>query len=287
MSVTKYMDYHGVPLSPNIHKKEHLEYAQNFSVQDTDVFAVTYPKSGTVWMQQILPLVLNGGDLTPIQTIPNWDRAPWLEDGRLRVVVDQLPCPRLMVTHFHYKMMPPSFFTSKAKVVYVMRNPKDIVVSSFHFHKIAAFLEDPGTFEEFLDKFLDGNVLFGKWTEHIKSWKHTDLGDRIMFITYEEMIEDLPAAIRKLSKFLGKNLSEDVVQKIAENCSFQSMKDNNMSNLSLVPKSYINQEETSFLRKGIAGDWKNHFNSEQLARFSSVINKEMEGESFSLPWKMG
>lgn len=67
-------------------------------------------------MQEILPLVLNGGDLTPIQTIPNWDRVPWLEEKRLAVVVDQLTSPRALVTHFPYKLMPPSLHTSKAKV---------------------------------------------------------------------------------------------------------------------------------------------------------------------------
>lgn len=32
-------------------------------------------------------------------------------------------------------------------------------------------------------------VLFGKWTDHVKGWRHTELGDRIMYITYEEMVE--------------------------------------------------------------------------------------------------
>ena len=36
------------------------------------------------------------------------------------------------------------------------RNPKDAMVSSFHYHKMAAFLDDPGTFQEFMDKFLMG-----------------------------------------------------------------------------------------------------------------------------------
>lgn len=33
------------------------------------------------------------------------------------------------------------------------------------------------------------SVLFGKWTDHVKGWKDTDLGDRIMYITYEEMVQ--------------------------------------------------------------------------------------------------
>ena len=32
-------------------------------------------------------------------------------------------------------------------------------------------------------------VLFGKWTNHLKSWRNADLGDRILYITYEEMVQ--------------------------------------------------------------------------------------------------
>ncbi|XP_070691429.1 sulfotransferase family 2, cytosolic sulfotransferase 3 isoform X1 [Pempheris klunzingeri] len=279
-----YMLYKGYLLPTLAHTTESLEFAQNFPVEDTDVFVVTYPKSGTIWMQEIIPLVLNGGDLTPIQTIPNWDRVPWLEEKRLACVVDQLKSPRALVSHLPYKLMPPSFHASKAKVIYVIRNPKDVMVSSYYFHQMAGFLPDPGTFEEFMDKFLEGEVMFGKWTEHVKSWKNTELGDRILYITYEEMVQDLPAAVRKLSGFVGSNLSEDVIQKIAEHCSFHTMKVNRMSNFSLIPKLYMDSEKSPFLRKGIAGDWENHFSPEQLAKFTSVIRKELENESFSLPW---
>ncbi|KAK5621883.1 hypothetical protein CRENBAI_003574 [Crenichthys baileyi] len=286
MYSSKYIQYHGLLLSTAAHSQESLEYAQNFPVQDTDVFAVTYPKSGTVWMQEILPLVLNGGDLTPIHTIRNHDRVPWLEFKRLAEIVDKLTSPRALVTHLPYNLMPLSFHASKAKVIYVMRNPKDILVSSYYFHQMAAFLDNPGTFDEFVDKFLEGRVPFGKWTEHVKSWKHAELADRILFITYEEMVQDLPTSIRRISDFLCCNLSEDVIQKIAEHCSFQSMKANTMSNFSLVPKEYMDSDKSPFLRKGIAGDWKNHLGLEQLVRFVSVINEELKGENFSLPWSL-
>ncbi|XP_013858800.1 sulfotransferase family cytosolic 2B member 1 [Austrofundulus limnaeus] len=286
MSSSSYIEYHGLLLPHISHSAESLEYAENFSVEDTDVFAVTYPKSGTVWMQEILPLVLNGGDLTPINTIVNWDRVPWLEETRLEKVVDQLASPRALVSHFTYNLMPPSFHTSKAKVIYVMRNPKDVLVSSYYFHQMTSFLEDPGTFDEFMEKFLYGRVLFGKWTDHIKSWKRAKLGDRILFITYEEMVQDLPASIKLMSDFLGSNLSEEVIQKVAEQCSFKTMKSNCMSNFSLVPKKYMDNKKSLFLRKGIVGDWKNHFNSEQLAWFTSVLLKELEGKNISLPWSL-
>lgn len=36
------------------------------------------------------------------------------------------------------------------------RNPKDVMVSSFFFHQMAKFLDESGSFEEFLEKFLTG-----------------------------------------------------------------------------------------------------------------------------------
>lgn len=278
--------YRGLLVPTETHSPVSLRFAQDFNFWDEDVVAVTYPKSGTIWMQEILPLVLNGGDLTPVQTIPNWDRVPWLEEKRLALVVDQLVVPRALVTHFPFHLMPPSFHVSKAKVIYVMRNPKDVLVSSYFFHQMAAFLDDPGTFDEFMDKFLEGRVLFGKWTDHVKSWRKAELGDRILYMTYEDMVEDLPGSLRTISHFLGKNLSDQVIDKIAKSCSFKTMKDNKMSNFSLVPKMYMDTDKSPFLRKGIVGDWKNHFNPDQLARFCSVIRKELEGQSVSLPWSL-
>lgn len=37
---------------------------------------------------------------------------------------------------------------------------------------------------------------------------------------------------------------------------------------------------------GVAGDWKNHFTPEQLQRFASVLQKELQNESFTLPWSL-
>ncbi|KAM3873439.1 sulfotransferase 2B1-like [Diretmus argenteus] len=274
-------------LLPNeVNTKKSLRYAQDFLVEDTDVFAVTYPKSGTTWMQEILPLVLNGGDLTPVQTIPNWDRVPWLEETRLEVVVDRLPTPRAMVTHLPYHLMPTSFYSSKAKVIYITRNPKDVMVSSYYFHQMASFLDDPGTFQEFMYNFLEGKVLFGKWTDHVKSWRHTEMGDRILYITYEEMLQDLDGSIRRFSDFLGTNLNEEAIQMIAQQCSFNNMKTNPMSNYSLAPQGMIDSGKSPFHRKGIAGDWKNHFTPEQKVQFSSVINRELQGEDLSFPWDL-
>ncbi|XP_062393693.1 sulfotransferase family 2, cytosolic sulfotransferase 3 [Sardina pilchardus] len=280
----KYIVYHGLLCPKETHSLDSLKYFEELNVRDDDVIAITYPKSGTIWMQEILPLILNGGDLTPVHTIPNWDRVPWLEETRAALVLDNKPSPRAMVSHMPYHLMPPTFFSSKAKVIYVARNPKDVLVSSFYFHQMAHFLDDPGTFEEFLDKFLAGQVLFGKWTDHVKSWRNTNLGDRILYVTYEEMVKDLRGALRRFSKFLGRELTEQSLEQVVSHCTFDSMKTNDMSNFSLIPQDIMDKKKSPFLRKGIVGDWKNHLSPDQEVKFNAVIKQEMEGSNIKFPW---
>ncbi|KPP62549.1 hypothetical protein Z043_119262 [Scleropages formosus] len=251
MEHSNYLVYHGLLLPRAVHSQDSLQYAENFQVQDEDIFVVTYPKSGTTWMQEIIPLILSGGDLTPVHTIPNWDRVPWLEETRTSLVIDKMRCPRVFVTHLPYHLMPRSFFSSKAKVIYVTRNPKDVAVSSFYFHKMASFLDDPGLFDKFLNKFLSGQVLFGKWTDHVKCWRNLDLGDRILYITYEEMLQDLKGALVRFSRFLNRELTLEALEKVAEHCSFNNMKNNTMSNYSLVPEDIMDSSKSPFLRRGM------------------------------------
>lgn len=51
------------------------------------------------------------------------------------------------------------FFFLSLQVIYVMRNPKDVFTSSFHYYGITSFLVKPGPQNEFLQKFLDGKGL--------------------------------------------------------------------------------------------------------------------------------
>ncbi|XP_052002266.1 sulfotransferase 2B1-like [Xyrauchen texanus] len=279
-----YLNYQGLLMPRLTHSEESLKYLEKFTFKDDDIFAVTYPKSGTTWMQEILPPLLNGGDLNAVQTIPNWDRVPWLEETRAPLVLDKIPSPRAIVSHMPYHLMPQTFFNSKAKVIYVTRNPKDVLVSSFHFHKMASFLDDPGTFEEFTDRFLAGNVIFGKWTDHVKCWRNLDLGDRILYITYEEMLQDLRGVLEQILTFLGRQLSGDALDRVVDHCTFKNMKTNTMSNYSLVPEGIMDCNKSSFLRKGVAGDWKNYFSPELDIKFTAAIQEEMKGSNIKFPW---
>ncbi|XP_071329289.1 sulfotransferase 1C1-like isoform X1 [Trachinotus anak] len=105
--------------------------------------------------------------------------------------------------------------------------------------------------------FKHGKVMFGSWFDHVKGWLNAEDKERIMYISYDEMIMDLKDCVSRIAQFLEKPLDSEVTEKIADRCLFKNMKQNNMSNYSAVPPEVMDQTKSRFLRKGIAGDWKN------------------------------
>ncbi|RXN31276.1 sulfotransferase family cytosolic 2B member 1-like protein [Labeo rohita] len=280
-----YSVYKDVYVPTHLHPPECLKYYEEFTFRPDDILIVTYPKSGTTWMQEVVPLIVSNGDLTPVLTVPNWDRVPWLEEHRAILLnLEQRPSPRVFATHFHHGMMNESYFKIKPRVLYVMRNPKDVFTSSFYYYGMASYLVNPGRQDEFMEKFLNGKIMFGSWFDHVKSWINAEEKESILYIFYEEMIADLKGSVEKIAKFLGKSLSADVTEKIADHCVFKNMKQNQMSNFSLVPEEYMDQKKSEFLRKGIAGDWKNLFTEAQEQRFNAVYKEKMKDVTFKFMW---
>ncbi|XP_015239936.1 PREDICTED: sulfotransferase family cytosolic 2B member 1-like [Cyprinodon variegatus] len=278
--------FHGILFPGHLHTQDSLQLALKFQFQDTDVLIVSYPKSGTTWMQEMLTLIFSRGDPHLSQTIPNWTRAPWLEHYYCAdLLKTSTAAPRVLTTHLPYHLLGPTLQDSKAKIIYVSRNPKDVLVSFYHFHKMANFLPDVGSFPEFLNQFLDGALHFGSWFDHIEGWTSQAAALNLLHITYEEMSLDLQGTIKRLSSFLQCPLLEEELNDCVRHCSFGCMKDNKMINYTLIPDEILDHSKGCFMRKGEIGDWKNMLTEEQNQYFDSVFKSKMQNSTLTFVWE--
>lgn len=285
----KYFDVLGmkIPVFVAPNPKLLSDVISNFQTRAEDVFVVTYPKSGTTWMQETIWQIYNNGENTSKNI---FERVPFLEfsaSPRLGEFADiaKVPSPRLMKSHLSYSIIPKgSSDGTKCKYIYIARNPKDVAVSYFHFTvSLASFGNGyNGPWEFFSKLFIDGNVGWNKWNDHVLGcwWKHKD-DPNVLFLKYEDLKKDLPSQVRLTANFLNKPLSEDIINRIAEQCSFNEMT-KDLSRYMV----HVNESQTSILRKGVVGDWKNYFTPELNERFEKEVLSKIEGTGLEFDFEL-
>ncbi|CAB1348322.1 unnamed protein product [Coregonus sp. 'balchen'] len=93
-NLIKYKDY---VFAKDLFIAEYIDSLQTFEIRDSDIFLVTYPKSGTIWTQQIITSICESemGDVYP----NNLEMMPWLEYMEKRPDYSLRPNPRLFASH--------------------------------------------------------------------------------------------------------------------------------------------------------------------------------------------
>ncbi|XP_025902298.1 sulfotransferase 1 family member D1-like [Nothoprocta perdicaria] len=270
---------HGMPLYKSF--IEAWPQVEAFQARPDDLLICTYPKSGTTWLSEILDMIYNDGNVEKCKRDAIFKRVPFLEmsvpdmPGGIELLAT-MPSPRLVKTHLPVQLLPKSFWEQDCKVIYVARNPKDVVVSYYYFYQMAKIHPDPGTKEEFLQNFMAGKVAYGSWYSHVKDWWEKRKEKRLLYLFYEDMKQDPRPEVQKVARFLGKELPESLVEKIVHHTSFQEMKKNSAANYETLPEWVMDHNLSPFMRKGITGDWKNHFTVAQNERFNKHYKEQMK-----------
>ena len=250
----------------------------NFPFENDTVLVATYPKSGTTWLQHILHLVTTL-DFNEAQSVRVSVRVPFIELPRigsndfLEQVANRKPC--LIKTHLPSHLLPKQW--NKGKIIFVHRNAKDVAVSYF-YHSIGVTNgKYKNSFTTFANDFLQGKVAYGHYYKHLlgfyRLWQQNQ--DKILFLRYEDLKRDLRSNVAKIVEFVGRQLSDEQIDKITEMSTFEAMKSNDACNITMT-KNY--EKPIDFVRKGIVGDWRNHFDQQLSDQFDKYIRENLPAE---------
>ena len=133
---------------------------------------------------------------------------------------------------------------------------------------------------------MQGDVPYGCYFDHVLSWwAHKD-DDNVLILKYEDMKKDLPSAVATIAKFIGQDISKELVEEIAHRTTFENMKKDSSANYEWLRNSKVlKPTRTDFMRKGIVGDWKNYFTPEQIARLDAVYDSKLRKTGIELEFQ--
>uniref|UniRef100_A0A1I8P1X2 Sulfotransferase domain-containing protein n=1 Tax=Stomoxys calcitrans TaxID=35570 RepID=A0A1I8P1X2_STOCA len=149
-------------------------------------------------------------------------------------------------------------------IIYVARNCKDVIVSSYHFVKNLG-LWGGENIEDFAHDFMNNEILYTSYWDHVVDFWKMRNEPYIFFTTYEQMQRDLGGVIQKLCSFLERpQLSPEQLEEMVKHLTFESMKSNDQTNLTGTLKETVPgvKEEFQFMRRGIVGSHKDEMTPE-------------------------
>ncbi|XP_048249007.1 amine sulfotransferase-like [Haliotis rufescens] len=158
----KYQLFQGVHYTL-LFKVDILQQIRGFNMRLDDIYFAGYPRTGTNWTFEMASMLLNG----KAETI---QRAKDLMELTPHDELAHLPTPRIVNSHMKLSNSPDDVAALKCKVIYTLRDPKDVAVSLYklYFDRPLPFGRYMGSFEDYLNLFLDGTVDNNGIFEHLR-----------------------------------------------------------------------------------------------------------------------
>ncbi|XP_062114758.1 cytosolic sulfotransferase 15-like [Humulus lupulus] len=277
---------------PNI-----TSFQNQFKPKDQDIILASFPKSGTTWLISLLFSILNRNqqyEQHPLLTANPHLLVPSLEFSIYSNPkfhdLSSMPSPRLVSTHMPYASLSDhstNHCSSKPRIVYVCRNPLDVIVSFWHYangHPVRHSHEL--TIGDFVDMFCSGEINFGPYWDHVLGyWKASlEKPEKVLFLKYEDLKEDSVGQAKRVAEFVGLRFSREeesdgVVEQVLEMCSFSKLKDLDVNKHGQFKPNFDNK---LFFRKGQVGDWVNHLTPSMADRVNEIIKEKFSGSGLSL-----
>jgi hypothetical protein len=218
--------------------------ARGLTVLPTDVFLVSYPRSGNTWLRFLLANALRPDPPATFATFG--EVVPDIYDETDAQLLRR-PSPRVLKSHEPYD-------ARYRRVVYLVRHPADVAVSYYHYLIKMRQIPPGYDFARFVDSFVRGRLDdFGTWGDHVTRWLDARGDSGFVLLRYEDVLEAPAGALRAGLELVGVEVDDDAVAQAVARSTAEELRRLERETATALPTFRRSRLEDPFIRKARAG----------------------------------
>jgi len=235
---------------------------RDLSVFPDDVFIVSYPKSGNTWTRFLIANLVYPGERASFANINRLIPDP---EALSKRTLSRLPRPRYIKSHQYFD---PRY----RKIIYVVRDPRDVAISQYHFHRKRKLLHDGDPVQNFVTRFVRGDTSpYASWGENVASWLVTRSGSgNFLLLRYEDLLVNPKPQLAKAALFLGIDPDEQQIEDIIRRSSADEMRKMEQTQARLWSSTRDTRQDVPFVREAKSGGWKEQLPEASVAEIEAA-----------------
>ncbi|KAL6840806.1 hypothetical protein ACP4OV_029332 [Aristida adscensionis] len=212
--------------------------------------------------------------------------------------LEAIPSPWLLSTHLPLALLPSAGHvgngggepvpatTLGCRVVYLCLEPKDVVVSTWHYMN-----QVHHNFSVSLDRVAElfWFSIYGPIWEHYLGYWNLSVTEpeSVLFLRYEEMMAEPVKHVKLLAEFLRVPFTDEeesagVVEQVVRLCSFDNLRSLPVNSSRMSARfGGAPMANSSFFRAAKVGDWAHYLTPEMADKVDSITGDKVAGTSLT------
>jgi hypothetical protein len=226
-------------------------------------FLVSFPKTGRTWLMHMI------NQLKELSNHPLKHQEQFIfnEHDNSEIIIEN-----------GYRNNPLDVFRftgrnryRRGKVIFLVRDPRDVVVS--HFHQVTKRAKNPFVFDSISDFIKDETLGFNRIIHYYNLWhKNRNIPKEFLLIKYEHLLENGERELQKINEYLNLNISVSDIKKVYKNSSANKMRRKELANQLEGFNDFGNSRNQLKVRNAKIGGYVKELSEEDI----SYCNVQME-----------
>lgn len=226
-----------------------LRIERDITIFPDDVFLTSYPRSGNTWTRFLVGNLVYQNEPVTFLSVERLVPDMYKSSDR---VLRNLPRPRILKSH-------ECFDPRYKKIIYIVRDPRDVAVSNYHWELKLRSVRDGFPIEDFVSRWMEPQFWprIGSWGDHVTSWLSTRQGKKgFLLLRYEDLKQDPQRALAQVAEFLGIEPSTDRLNRAVDLSSAENMRKLEKQESAQWVATTLTRQDKPFVRNATSGDWK-------------------------------